>query len=60
MTATNICNPMADPYNREQAAIKTLLEIRDIATQIENTEILQRIDGLFNRCGHTLITPTQE
>ena len=34
MTTPNICDSMADPYNRERAAVKTLLAIRKIAALI--------------------------
>lgn len=54
----NICDPMADSYNREREVVKTLLEIREIAMDLDHCDrmnIAPLIDDLFKRCGYTLI-----
>ena len=55
----SICDSMADPYNREREAVKTLLEIRkivSIAPEIHGCRIIiEKIDDLLDRCGYTHI-----
>ena len=58
MSGPSICDMMADPYNRERAAVKTLLAIRKIADKMDHCDgeqIVQQIDDLLDQCGYTHI-----